>query len=101
MKLLHAALLNTAVHIEIIGQIYFQHNPTNVFDALGIEITKDWWEIPREELLVEDEQLGSGSFGVVKKAYLNMREEGNERTLCAVKMAKGIVILIIDDFFSK
>jgi hypothetical protein len=62
-----------------------------LFEALGIETIKDWWEIPRDDLKIE-EQLGSGTFGVVMKSYLTKKEEGKEKTmLCAVKMLKGII----------
>ncbi|XP_031554403.1 vascular endothelial growth factor receptor 1-like [Actinia tenebrosa] len=64
-----------------------QLNSTNLFEALGIEITKAWWEIPRDDLSIEEE-IGSGSFGVVMRAYLNTGNEKNEKTLCAVKMLK-------------
>jgi hypothetical protein len=61
------------------------------FDVLKIKITKQWWEIPHDDLTI-DEELGSGAFGVVMKGYLTTREEGkNENCItCAVKMLKGI-----------
>jgi hypothetical protein len=60
------------------------------FDVLKIEITKQWWEIPRDDLTI-DEELGSGAFGVVMKGYLTKREEGKNENciMCAVKMLKG------------
>ena len=66
----------------------------NWFDVIKIKISKQWWEIPRDDLVL-DEQLGSGAFGVVMKGYLTKREEGaNEnRVTCAVKMLKGIAVI--------
>ena len=45
-----------------------------------------WREIPRD-VLVLGEELGSGMFGRVVKAWL--RKESGESQMCAVKMLKG------------
>ena len=47
-----------------------------------------WREIPRD-VLVLGEELGSGMFGRVVKAWL--RKESGQSRMCAVKMLKGEV----------
>ncbi|KAK3744279.1 hypothetical protein QZH41_020659, partial [Actinostola sp. cb2023] len=61
----------------------------NWFEIFKIDVTKQWWEIPRDDLTLENE-LGSGAFGVVMKGFLKKGEEGEEKRgmYCAVKMLK-------------
>ncbi|XP_048579992.1 tyrosine-protein kinase Mer [Nematostella vectensis] len=50
----------------------------DVLALLGLEgAVKEWWEIPRGDLTI-DKELGSGAFGVVKKASLKIREKSTE-----------------------
>lgn len=45
------------------------------------------WEIPRDRLVVTEEKLGGGEFGIVNKG-IYLRTDGNELPV-AVKKLKG------------
>jgi hypothetical protein len=63
---------------------------------LGVEgegIERHWKEILRDCIEFIGE-LGSGAFGEVKRGKLT---DGEESTICAVKMLKGKIILITKD----
>ncbi len=51
----------------------------------------DEWEVPRDQLSITSTSLGSGQFGIVKKATFHTRDEHGEDTdlLVAVKFLKG------------
>jgi len=67
------------------------------FDLLQINVIKQWWEIPRDDLTLED-KLGSGAFGIVHKGFLIRSENGQQRGMyCAVKMLKGRAIVKLKD----
>ncbi|XP_048590637.1 fibroblast growth factor receptor 2 isoform X2 [Nematostella vectensis] len=54
------------------------HSTNDVFALLGLEgVVKEWCEIPRDDLTIE-RQLGSGAFGVVKKASLKIRAKATD-----------------------
>lgn len=50
------------------------------------------WEIRPDQLLLES-VLGEGAFGLVKKGKLN-DTKGNDGTEVAVKMLKGIILML-------
>jgi len=50
------------------------------------------WEIPRERLVINEEKLGGGEFGIVNKGVY-LRTDGNELPV-AVKRLKGRYLLI-------
>ena len=46
------------------------------------------WEVPRERLVITEEKLGGGEFGIVNKGVY-LRTDGNELPV-AVKSLKGL-----------
>lgn len=53
-----------------------------------MELYPSKWFIPHDKLMLE-EDLGSGAFGIVKKAKVYRLSEDEEFTTVAVKMLKG------------
>ena len=53
-----------------------------------MELYPSKWFIPHDKLMIEDD-LGSGAFGMVKKAKVYRLSEEEEFTTVAVKMLKG------------
>ena len=51
------------------------------------------WEIPRNRIIVTEEKLGGGEFGIVTKGVY-LRADGNELPV-AVKRLKGLCLLLI------
>ena len=54
----------------------------------AMELYPSKWFIPHDKLMLEDD-LGSGAFGMVKKAKVYRLSEEEEFTTVAVKMLKG------------
>ena len=54
----------------------------------AMELYPSKWFIPHDKLMIEDD-LGSGAFGMVKKAKVYRLSEEEEFTTVAVKMLKG------------
>lgn len=51
------------------------------------------WEIPRNRIIITEEKLGGGEFGIVTKGVY-LRSDGNELPV-AVKRLKGLCLLHI------
>ena len=81
---LYTFLSQTDIHLRHINYAYDDVIDEN--EQAQKMLRGSWREIPRD-VLVLGEELGSGMFGRVVKAWL--RKESGESQMCAVKMLKG------------
>ena len=57
----------------------------------GMDTVNRNWEIPRNRLVMTEEKLGGGEFGIVTKGVY-LRKDGNELPV-AVKRLKGLYLV--------